>query len=80
MTLRIHNIRDHLIQMPKDKHSQRAIRLLINKRNNLLQYLKRVSVERYTAALSALGLESRAVEGEFVYTQEQMRGLRALQV
>jgi small subunit ribosomal protein S15 len=64
------------VASPKDKHNQRAIRTLICQRNSILKYLKRKSVERYTSALSALGLEARAVEGEFVFTQEQMRALK----
>jgi small subunit ribosomal protein S15 len=40
----------------KDYSTQRALQLLVGKRRNILDYLKKKDIERYRAIIKALGL------------------------
>jgi small subunit ribosomal protein S15 len=53
---RIANLTEHFKSHAKDNHSRRGLLMLVNKRRALLDYLKRVDVERYQALISKLGL------------------------
>lgn len=56
LTERIVNLTEHFKTHAKDNHSRRGLLMLVNKRRSLLDYLKRVDVERYTALITKLGL------------------------
>ena len=56
LTERIRNLTEHFKTHAKDNHSRRGLLMLVNKRRSLLDYLKRIDVERYTALISKLGL------------------------
>lgn len=56
LTTRISQITDHLRTHSKDFHSRRGLIALTNRRRKLLDYLKRVSLERYTNLIKKLKL------------------------
>ena len=56
LTERIRNLTDHFKQHHKDNHSRRGLLMMVNKRRNLLAYLKKIDVERYNALIQKLGL------------------------
>ncbi|MGB3470729.1 MAG: 30S ribosomal protein S15 [Erythrobacter sp.] len=56
LTERIRNLTDHFKGNHKDNHSRRGLLMMVNKRRNLLAYLKKVDVERYNALIQKLGL------------------------
>ncbi len=56
ITTRITNLTEHFKTHKKDNHSRRGLLMLVNKRRSLLDYLKRVDVDRYTALITKLGL------------------------
>ena len=56
LTERIRNLTDHFKANHKDNHSRRGLLMMVNKRRNLLAYLKKVDVERYNALIAKLGL------------------------
>ena len=56
LTERIRNLTDHFKANHKDNHSRRGLLMMVNKRRNLLAYLKKVDVERYNALIQKLGL------------------------
>ncbi|MFU7528375.1 30S ribosomal protein S15 [Qipengyuania sp. ASV99] len=56
LTQRIRNLTDHFKANHKDNHSRRGLLMMVNKRRNLLAYLKRKDVERYNALIQKLGL------------------------
>ena len=56
LTERIRNLTDHFKENHKDNHSRRGLLMMVNKRRNLLAYLKKVDVERYNALIQKLGL------------------------
>ncbi len=56
ITTRIVNLTEHFKTHKKDNHSRRGLLMLVNKRRSLLDYLKRVDVDRYTALITKLGL------------------------
>ncbi|KAG0736427.1 hypothetical protein G6F57_007402 [Rhizopus arrhizus] len=64
LTVRIHNLNNHLNQHRKDKHNYKQLRTMVHDRAKLLKYLKSKSPERYYSCLEQLGLQPRAVEGE----------------
>lgn len=53
---RIANLTEHFKTHKKDNHSRRGLLMLVNKRRSLLDYLKRVDADRYTALIAKLGL------------------------
>jgi small subunit ribosomal protein S15 len=56
ITTRIVNLTEHFKTHKKDNHSRRGLLMLVNKRRSLLDYLKRIDVDRYTALITKLGL------------------------
>ncbi len=56
LTTRIVALTDHFKTHAKDNHSRRGLLMMVNKRRTLLDYLKRVDVDRYTALITKLGL------------------------
>ena len=56
LTERIRNLTDHFKANHKDNHSRRGLLMMVNKRRNLLAYLKKIDVERYNALIQKLGL------------------------
>lgn len=53
---RITDLTGHLQQHPKDKHSRRGLMMLVGKRKRVLNYLKKVDIERYRKVLADLDL------------------------
>ena len=56
LTERIANLTEHFKANHKDNHSRRGLLMMVNKRRNLLAYLKKKDVERYNALIQKLGL------------------------
>ena len=56
LTERIKNLTEHFKGNHKDNHSRRGLLMMVNKRRNLLAYLKKKDVERYNALIQKLGL------------------------
>ncbi len=56
LTERITNLTEHFKTHKKDNHSRRGLLMMVNKRRNLLAYLKKTDVERYNALIQKLGL------------------------
>ena len=56
LTERIRNLTEHFQSNHKDNHSRRGLLMMVNKRRNLLAFLKKKDVERYNALIQKLGL------------------------
>ncbi|MEO1168476.1 MAG: 30S ribosomal protein S15 [Pseudomonadota bacterium] len=56
LTERITNLTDHFKGHHKDHHSRRGLLMLVNKRRNLLSYLRNVDEGRYQDLIKKLGL------------------------
>lgn len=56
LTERIRNLTEHFKDHHKDNHSRRGLLMMVNKRRNLLAYLKRQDLERYNNLIQKLGL------------------------
>ena len=56
LTARIEELTAHLKNHPKDNHSRRGMYKMIGKRRGLLDYLKRVDIERYRSLIEKLGI------------------------
>jgi small subunit ribosomal protein S15 len=56
LTARIAELTEHLKANPKDHHSRRGMLKMIGKRRGLLDYLKRVDIERYRSLIEKLGI------------------------
>ncbi|KAB2835355.1 MAG: 30S ribosomal protein S15 [Caedimonadaceae bacterium] len=56
LTERINNLGDHLKKNKKDHHSRRGLLIMVNRRRNLLDYLKKISQEKYEGLIKRLGL------------------------
>jgi len=55
-TYRISHLTEHLKLNRKDYNTQRALQLLVGKRRNLLDYLKKKDIVRYRDIVKELGL------------------------
>ena len=55
-TFRIKHLTEHVKRNHKDLFTERSLVRLVGKRRKLLDYLKRVDIERYRAIIKALGL------------------------
>lgn len=55
-TFRIKHLTEHLKVNRKDVFTERSLVLLVGKRRKLLDYLKKVDIERYRAIIKKLGL------------------------
>lgn len=53
---RISHLTEHLKKNKHDYNTQRSLLKLVGKRRSLLEYLKRVDIERYRAIIKALNL------------------------
>ena len=56
LTNRIAALTEHLKSNKKDHHSRRGMYKMIGKRRGLLDYLKRVDIERYRSLIEKLGI------------------------
>ena len=56
LTARIAELTEHLKSNPKDHHSARGMYKMIGQRRGLLDYLKKVDIERYRALIEKLGI------------------------
>ncbi len=56
LTERITYLTEHFKTHVKDHHSRRGLLRMVSKRRRLLDYLKRVSLERYRKVVGALSL------------------------
>jgi len=56
LTSRINELNDHLKEHKKDFHSRRGLLKMVGKRRGLLNYLKKVDIERYRTLIKKLGL------------------------
>lgn len=55
-TTRINELTEHLKLFKKDNHSRQGLLRLVGKRRKLLDYLKRLSSERYKALIERLSI------------------------
>lgn len=53
---RINYLTDHFRTHKKDHHSRRGLLKIVGQRRRLLDYLKKIEVERYRAIIKALGI------------------------
>lgn len=53
---RINHLTDHLRVHKKDHHSRRGLLMLVGQRRRLLDYLRKIDVERYRSLIAELGL------------------------
>ncbi|MBN2260926.1 MAG: 30S ribosomal protein S15 [Clostridiales bacterium] len=56
LTFRINYLNDHLKMHKKDHHSRRGLLKMVGQRRRLLNYLKKLDIERYRAILVKLNL------------------------
>jgi len=56
LTARIAELTEHLKSNPKDHHSRRGLFKMVGQRRGLLDYLKKVDIERYRSLVEKLGL------------------------
>jgi small subunit ribosomal protein S15 len=56
LTNRITYLTEHFKFHKKDHHSRRGLLTMVGRRRRLLDYLRRVDVERYRAVLDRLGI------------------------
>ena len=56
LSKRISDLTDHLKEHKHDHHSRRGMMLMIGDRRRLLDYLKRVDINRYRSLIVRLGL------------------------
>ena len=55
-TFRINHLTEHLKVNKKDYNTERSLIMLVGKRRRLLDYLKRIEIERYRAIIKELGI------------------------
>ena len=56
LSKRIADLTEHLKEHKHDHHSRRGMQRMIGDRRRLLDYLKRVDIERYRSLIERLGL------------------------
>ncbi|MCR5609404.1 MAG: 30S ribosomal protein S15 [Lachnospiraceae bacterium] len=56
LTERINELNEHLKNNKKDHHSRRGLLKMVGQRRGLLEYLKKIDIERYRSIVSRLGL------------------------
>ena len=56
LTARIQELTEHLKANPKDHHSRRGLLKMVGKRRGLLDYLKKIDIERYRSLIERLGI------------------------
>ena len=52
----INRLTEHMKNNPKDFHSNRGLLMMVGKRRNFLEYLKRTDVNRYRNLITKLGI------------------------
>ena len=56
LTSRINTLNEHLKVNKNDHHSNRGLLLMVGRRRNMLEYLKKTDIERYRSLISRLNL------------------------
>ena len=56
LSKRINELTEHFKIHKKDNHSRRGLLKMVSQRRSLLDYLKRIDIERYHEVVSRLGL------------------------
>ena len=56
LTARIQELTEHLKANPKDHHSRRGLLKMVGQRRGLLDYLKKIDIERYCSLIERLGI------------------------
>ena len=56
LTERIKHLTEHLKVHPKDHHSRRGLLMLVGRRRRMLDYVRKMDVERYRKIVADLGL------------------------
>ena len=56
LTERINTLTEHLKENKKDHHSRRGLIKMVNRRKNLLAYLRKKDINRYRDLIAKLGL------------------------
>jgi small subunit ribosomal protein S15 len=56
LTQRIRDLTEHLKMHKKDHHTRRGLLKLVGQRRRLLNYLKKVDIERYRSVIAQLGI------------------------
>jgi len=56
LTRRIRDLTEHLKMHKKDHHTRRGLLKLVGQRRRMLNYLKKVDIERYRTIVAQLGL------------------------
>ena len=56
LTQRIRDLTEHLKMHKKDHHTRRGLLKLVGQRRRLLNYLKKVDIERYRSVVAKLGI------------------------
>ncbi|NLC24830.1 MAG: 30S ribosomal protein S15 [Oxalobacter sp.] len=56
LTARINDLQDHFRSHKKDHHSRRGLLMMVNRRRDLLNYLRKKDVNRYRELIGKLGL------------------------
>ena len=56
LTERINHLNEHLKINKKDHHSRRGLLLMVGQRRGLLEYLKKMDIERYRTLIAQLNL------------------------
>ena len=56
LTARIQELTEHLKANPKDHHSRRGLLKRVGQRRGLLDYLKKIDIERYRSLIERLGI------------------------
>lgn len=52
----INRLTEHMKKNPKDFHSNRGLLMMVGKRRNFLEYLKRTDANRYRNLITKLGI------------------------
>ena len=63
LTERITHLTEHLKVHKKDHHSRRGLLMLVGRRRRMLDYVKKIDVERYRNILAAQNLRGRWAAG-----------------
>ena len=56
LTYRINHLNEHLKANKNDHHSNRGLLLMVGRRRNMLEYLKKTDIERYRSLIARLNL------------------------
>ena len=56
LTQRIRDLTEHLKMHKKDHHTRRGLLQMVGQRRRLLNYLKKVDIERYRSVVAKLGI------------------------